>query len=331
MEPRYRKSRATVAASGVSLLAAAVFAALTALTTHDRTVRAASPWRDDPYHAVVGLAELAVPWLGLLVVLRLFAWRAPGGPDRAQQTARAAGTIATLVGVASAFEWAAVIGAAPVARTGWTSVLVAGLAVTSLLTAGAAVLLVRCRRPRGSARRWRHDWLGDVALLLRWTPLPRRWTGPAMVDRVRRHALAVFVAVSVLAGGGLAGAQSIGEGITDPLLVTWYFVVEAASLLAFGLVSNAVAGFVVRPAAGRARRAVEMSLATGGGAVLLAVAFRDVIRAAFGLGPVTAVPTLVGLTLGAGLGAAALAAVLALAVPARPTGHQRPHHGEATR
>ncbi|WP_203965027.1 hypothetical protein [Actinocatenispora thailandica] len=313
MEPAYRRDRAAVAAICASLLAAGAFEAPTVLATQDRTVWAASPWRDDPYHAVLGLAELAVPALGLLIVLRLFGWRAPGRSDRGQQTVRAAGTMTALAGAALAFEWAAVLaGAHAAARTGWTSLLIAGLVVTSLLTAAAGVLLARCRWPRGSARRWRHDWLGDAALLCRWTPLPRRWIGPAAVAAVRRHALTGFVAASALAAAGVAGAQAIGEQLTDPLLVAWYFVVEATSLIAFCLVSNAIAGFVVRPARGRVRRAAEAALVTGGLATILAVAFRDVARAALGAGPVASVPTLVGLTLGVGLGVAVLTTAVLL-------------------
>jgi hypothetical protein len=313
MEASYRRGRAAGAAIGASLVAGGVFVALTVLADQDVAGRAALPWRADPYHTAIGLAELVVPALALAIVVRLFVWRAPGGPDRAQQTVRAAGTMTALVGAALAFEWAAVIGATDAGRHPAPLV---GLGVTSLLVAVATVLLVRSRRPAGAARRWRRDWLGDAALACRWTPLPRSWTSPPAVDAVRRHALALFVGASGLAGAALAGAQSIGEQLTDPLLIGWYFVVATVSLTAFCLVGNAVAGFVVRPAPGRIRRAVEAALVTGGSTSLLAVAFRDPARAAVGLGPVTSVPTMAWLTLGTGLGVAVLtAAALLLRTP----------------
>ena len=48
------------------------------LATQDKTAWAASPWREDPYHTVVSLAQFAVPMFALVIALRLLAWRAPG-------------------------------------------------------------------------------------------------------------------------------------------------------------------------------------------------------------------------------------------------------------
>ena len=59
---------------------AVLFEALTVLETQDKTVRAASPWQDDPYDAVVSLAQFTVPILAVVLGLRLLAWRSPGGP-----------------------------------------------------------------------------------------------------------------------------------------------------------------------------------------------------------------------------------------------------------
>jgi hypothetical protein len=42
------------------------------LATQNKTVRAVSPWQDDPYNAT----QFVVPMLALVVALRLLAWRA---------------------------------------------------------------------------------------------------------------------------------------------------------------------------------------------------------------------------------------------------------------
>src|SRR4051812_27751747 len=164
---------------------AAVFEVLTVFATQDWTARAASPWQDDPYDAVVSVAQFAVPMLGVVIAMRLFAWRAPGGPDRVQQTVRAAAAMLALIGLTAAFEWAAVIGGTHASsRDAWTFVLVAGLVLVSFLTAIMTTLLVRRRAPRGSSQRWRHDWLGDVVVICRRVPVLRRWATPAAAQWV---------------------------------------------------------------------------------------------------------------------------------------------------
>jgi hypothetical protein len=71
----------TLAGLGVAV----VFEALTVLATHDKTVRAVSPWQDDPYDVALSHSQFAVPMLAAVIALRLLAWRAPGGQDRARQ------------------------------------------------------------------------------------------------------------------------------------------------------------------------------------------------------------------------------------------------------
>jgi hypothetical protein len=102
----------------VAVLAIGVaFEALTVLATQDRAVRAVSPWPDDPYNVFVSLAELTVPMLPAAIALRLPAWRAPGGPGRARQTARAGGALLGIAGLSMLAEWAAV--AAGAHRDAW--------------------------------------------------------------------------------------------------------------------------------------------------------------------------------------------------------------------
>jgi hypothetical protein len=296
-----------------SLGAAGVFEVLTVPEIQDKTIWAVSPWREDPYHTAVSLAEFAVPMLALAIVLRLLARRASGGPDRAQQMVRAAGVMTAMIGLTLAFEWVAVIGGIPASPWGtWTPVQVGGLAVTSVLTVAATVLLVRCRRHRGSSGRWQHDWLGDVVFVCRRIPVLRRWASPQAAAWARRHAMAMFVVLSMLAAAVFTGAQAIGERWTDPLLIAWMLIAETASNLAFCVISNAVAGFIARTPRTRPRRIAETSVVAGCVAILVAIAFHDALWSALGTGPLTS-PALAALTLGAGLTASLATAALLLA------------------
>ncbi|MFI1073957.1 hypothetical protein [Streptomyces puniciscabiei] len=332
MERVKENGRASSAVVWASLGAAGVFEALTVLATQDKSVRAASPWQDDPYDVMVSLAQFAVPMLALVIASRLLAWRAPGGVDRVRQTVRAAGAMVTLVGLTVVSEWAAVVARTPASSSGpWAAVLIGGLAVNSVLTAAVAVLLVRGHRGHGSAGPWRHDWLGDAVFLCRRIPVLRRGAGPDAAVWVRRHAMTVFVTLSTLAAAALTSAQAIGEGWTDLLLTAWFLVVTATSNLAFCVISNAVAGFVARPPRTRPRRIAEASAVAGCVAISVATAFRDALWPVFGTGTLTSVPALAALTLGAGLATSLVTAALLLACfPYDFAGSRRRFGGAAT-
>lgn len=316
METTADDRRASPTVVLVCLGSALLFVALTVLATQDKAARAASPWQDDPYDAVVSLAQFTVPMLALVIGLRLVAWRAPGGPDRAAQTLHAAGGMTALVALTLLFEWAATVrGAHASSRNTWTAVLVGGLAVVTLLTTVAIVLLVRRRAALGLSSRWRHDWLGDVILVGRRVPVVRRWSTPDVAAWVRRRAMTVFVSLSVLAAAGAIGALAVGERWTNPYLIAWALVVETTSNLAFCLLGNAFAGFVARPPRRRPRRVAEAAVVAGCLAIQVATAFRVPLWSMVGSGTLTSVPALAVLTLGPGLIACLLTAVLLLAVP----------------
>lgn len=307
-EPAARRRLMTIT---LSLAVAALFEALTVLGTQDKTVRTASPWQDDPYDAVVSLAQFTVPMLGLVMGLRLLCWRLPGGPDRAHQIMRAAAVMTGIVAVTVGFEWAAVAtGAHRFSWNGWTQALLAGLVATSLLTVIVVVLLVRCRYPRGSAGRWRHDWLGDLVLLGERLPVIRRWPVARAAAWVRLHAMRVFVTVSVLAATLIVAALAVGEQWTDPLLIGWALAVESTSNLAFCVISNTTAGFIARPPRTRVRCILEASVIVGCVTVQVSVAFRDTLWSLIGSGPLESVPVLAALTLGAGAVATLLTAAI---------------------
>jgi hypothetical protein len=305
--------RTSSVAVWTSLGTGGVFEALTVSEIENKAAWAISPWKEDPYHTAVYLAQFAVPVLALLIVLRLLTQGALAEPDRAQQTVRAAGVMIALIGLTLAFEWAAVIaGANPSPWDAWTSLQVGGLAVVSVLAVGAAVLLVRRRQPRGSSAQWRNDWLGDVVLVCRRIPVLRRWATPEVVAWVRGHAMTVFVALSALAGLAITSAQAIGEGTADPVIIIWFMIVETSSNLAFCVISNAIAGFIARPRRTRARNITETSVVAGCLATLIAIAFHDSLWSAFTAGPLTTA-ALVSLTLGAGVVVSLATAALLLA------------------
>jgi hypothetical protein len=222
-----------------------------------------------------------------------------------------------LIGLTLAFEWAAVaVGAHAPAWGPWTSVLIGGLAVTSLLAGAEAALLARGRRPRGAAGRWRHDWLDDIITVCGRVPA-LRGAAPRAAPRaaawLRRHAAAGFAALSALAAVVIAGGLAVSEAWTSPLLVAWALIVEMTGYFAFFMICNAVAGFVARPPRARPRRVAEASAVAGGAAVQVAVAFRAELWTVIGTGPAKSVPALVALTLGAGLATSlATAGLLAL-------------------
>ncbi|WP_433202473.1 hypothetical protein ACQP00_32415 [Dactylosporangium sp. CS-047395] len=279
-----------------AVLAVAAVFEVAAYVAKQHTV---SPWRDDPYDVVVSFALLAVPMLALALALRMPAWRAPGGPDRARQTARAAGALLAVVWLTVGTAWSAVVARAPVPAP-----FVAGLAGMSLLSLGGTVAWFVHRPPRGEGRGWRHDWLGDLPLVNRWFP--------GLAEPTRAHATGVFAALSLLAAAGIVGAQAVGERWSDPLLIGWAFLVEAASLFAFCVVTNAVAGFIARPERSRTARVTEGAVLAGTAGLVLMTAFRDPLWTAVTGAPVVAVPTLVALTVGAGLAAAAIAIAVLL-------------------
>jgi hypothetical protein len=315
MEPvSGREARASSVAVRASLGAAVAFESLTLPETQAAPVEAASPWRQDPYHTVVLLAQFAVAMLALALVLRFLVRRSPGGRDRERQMVRAAVLTTATVGMAVAFEWAAVIAGAPVSRWGTSvSVQVGGLAVVTASAAVAARVLVRCRGRLGAHGRWRDDWLGDMALLARGVPVLRRWAGPRTTAWIRRRAMTVFVVLSALAGAAVTGAQAVGEHVTDPVFLLWLLIAETAANLAFCVIGNAVAGFVARPPLPRTRRVAEVSVVAGCVATLLAIAFHDPLWSAIGSGTLSSSALEVG-TLGAGLGTSLVTAALLLAV-----------------
>ncbi|MGW4567857.1 hypothetical protein ACWEN3_37590, partial [Streptomyces sp. NPDC004561] len=72
MERRDGTGRAALTAIWTALSTAGLFEVLSLLESQDKTVRATSPWQDDPYDVFVSFAIFAVPMLAGVIVLRMF-------------------------------------------------------------------------------------------------------------------------------------------------------------------------------------------------------------------------------------------------------------------
>jgi hypothetical protein len=282
------EARSSWVAIGAGLAAAAAFEAVTVPETQNGTLWAASPWKADPYHAAVTLAQLAVPALVLLIVVRLLARHAPGASQRWQQTVRTAAALTALVACTLSIEWIAVaVGANAASRGAWSRPETVALTVVTVLTTTTTALLARCRRRPEPADRRRLDGLGDVLFLCRRVPALGRWATPLAADRLRRRAMTLFTVLSMLVAAAVAAAQSVGEGLTDPLLIAWYFLAMTAAGLVFCLVGNALTGFVARPPRSRRRRTAEASVLAGGLGTLAATAFHAPLWSALSNSPLT--------------------------------------------
>lgn len=294
-----------------------LFEATNLVGTQDKAVYARVPWHADPFHAVVLAAVLTVAMVVVAIAARMLVWAAPGTADREWQMARAAGVLTAVVSIAAGFQWDSVA-AHDQGRT-WneaTMVQIAALALTSAaaVAAGLGLLRVPTARPPGAGAE--HDWLGDAALLVARIPGLRRAAAPDLVAWVRRRAVRVFAALSVLAAAPITTAQAVGESLTDPLLIGWFLGVLAATLFAFCMIANACAGFVARPPRSPARRLAERALVAGCLGIQLSEAFHDPLWRTLTGHPVGGVGTLLALTGGAGaLAAAICAAVLGLRRP----------------
>lgn len=311
-------ARASLVAISAALGNAVLFESLTLLETQDRAVRVASPWQNDPYNTMVSFAVFTVPMICLVVAMRLTVWRQPGESDRAQQTLRAIAMATCIVAVTLAVEWAAVGLRAHRnawdARTGW---LISGLATSTIFTAWVVIRLARTGVLRRHGRAWEHDWLGDMVQAGSAVPLLRQWVTPRRAEWVRQHAVSVFASVSLCGSLVVIAALAVGERWTNPLLIAWAVAVETTSNFAFCIISNAIAGFIARPARGTSRRRLELATLAGFVAVQLAVAFHTALWRGLGGSDLSSVVDLVALTFGAGLFAWVL--TFALVRPSGPS------------
>lgn len=262
-------------ATGVCAVAFTLFAVL---TTQDKSVRATSPWQDDPYTGVVSFTLFLVPILVGLMALRALAWRRMQGRGaRVRQLLHAAHVCLALVGVTIGVDWFAV--AAGTHRRDWngtTTWLITALALlTGALTAGYLLLrrTGRTLAPAESSGRVQHsdaegDWLDDLTAVLTTlgSVASRSLRGPAgrrphagqadrghqpasqpvgarverAADFVRDHVTAVIAALGLAGSLGITVMQGVGEGWTSPLLWLTFFAIGTGGWFALGMICNSV-------------------------------------------------------------------------------------------
>jgi hypothetical protein len=316
------RDRAGRALLGAALLGTA-FAAFAALTTQDRTVRAHSPWQDDPYDALVSFTQLLVPVMVAAGAARAQLCRRlePLPAARLDGLVRAARLVVVLVGVTAGADVVAV--SLGTHREAWTSVTTSISVAAGALVAASVLVWLRLRTvtvPGG--RDGGPDWAADAGALLRWaaTRLSPRGTllrrCAAGVDRlvdgwVRPRPVTAALALA-LAAGGLEGAVIGWREKGFGALFAFVVVVEVTSIFSVLVAANGYLRVlrVDRPLTPAGRVLVVAATSAGFG-LSLAVAFRDPLWRLLGLG--SEVQTLEQLVAVAGAGAG-LAGLLAPAV-----------------
>jgi hypothetical protein len=306
--PQLPPSVARALASSVVLTV--LFELFLVVGIQDKGLMAATPWQDDPFHTWVSLALFAVPMLLSVTALRMagpwLPWGHSGSVGRRRDLVRAGLVLTAFNGGTALVCWLAVLLRAD--RSLWNGTTSWLVLVLALLTFPLPVVAwLGVRSLRGLPVERDADWVGDV--------LPSR-----LAAWVRRHDRTVFLGASLIAAVGIIGALAYGERWTDPLLIGWGLAVEVTCYYAFCVLTNAVLGFVDRPA--RDRR-TERAVVVGSLSALAAVAWHDQLASWLRMAPLDVVG-LVELTGGAGL----LGFLLALAVlrvtpwassrPARP-------------
>jgi hypothetical protein len=239
--------RSAASAIALALGNGVLFSAFAALSTQVKALQAATPWQDDPYHGMVSFAGFLVPALTFLTALRLVLWRRGAALPRfrVDQLLRAALVNVALVAGTVLTDWVAV--ALRADRPLWNSTtpwLIGVIGVLTVTSAGCGQTWARARRalPDGPDD---GDWLDDLARLVNLvTVRPLDLRRP--IALLRRHIVAFATGFSLLAGIGVAGAQAVGEGVTDPVLISTYAVIGTGGFLAFCLVCDA-ALHIARP------------------------------------------------------------------------------------
>ncbi|MBV2153068.1 hypothetical protein [Kitasatospora sp. SUK 42] len=305
-------SRAQVRALWAAFALAVGFTAFAYVTTQVRPLRAASPWRADPYDAVVSFTLFLVPALAGLSAVRAWLCRG-GGPQpgyRVDQLLRAARLGVAMVAVTAATDvTAAVLRAERELWDGRTAWLIA-----ALLPLGAGVLwcLALLRRavrelPPEERRRPGGDWLDDLVLLA----APLADLG-AVARLLRRHLVAAAAALSLLAGALVVTGQAVGEGWPGGLLALAELTVFGSGFFAFCLLCDALLRIAAPPRPPGAARAAAFAAAL---AVPVSGGLREAVWSLAGLpGEVDTPARLLALMAGCAVlaGTATLGAVRAL-------------------
>jgi dienelactone hydrolase len=298
---------------------AVVFTTFAVGTTQLRTLRAHSPWQDDPYDVAVSFTQLLVPALAVALAVRIIIRRPGAAPGDLLRAGRA---LVGMVAVTAATDWVAV--GLRVHEDAWERtgrLLIAALALVTLVTVAVAARMWWTTRQAGERAQVQAepegpDWVDDVVAGA--GDLAGQHGGPAgravaraldWIRRVlvggrhglRRHRLAAAVLVAVVVSAWLTLAEARGDGLGPhpAAAAAMRVVIGAAGLVAALIPLNAYLG-VLRPAGPARSAATRRPALTCAGyaavaSVPVAVGFRDEIAAMADF-PITSWGRLAGLT-----------------------------------
>ena len=266
LHDKWRATRLTRRAANAAALAVVGFWALFVFSTELPAVRAHSPWVEDPYDAVVSFAALVVLVVAFVTFVRCQRWRgpAPMSPSAVRQVLRGVGVVLLAIGATVAADLAALLARVRMETWGpWFGALVGILALTGVLTLGAAMLLAlgwwqsyRYLAGEEANPAREDDALDDVlALSVDLGTTARRHfprLGEALVNAARqadvalrssqlgprRHPWAFCFIGALLSGGAFSTWHSLLEGLpADPVLALWVWLLYAG-ILAAGIVTG---------------------------------------------------------------------------------------------
>ena len=275
-----------------TLVAAAVFTAVTDPTKQFKAIYDHAPWENDPFDTVYSFTQFFVPLVAVFCLVRVTLCRKsePLPVGRVLDLLRGCRVAVGTMAIALLTDWVSVaIGANRQQWNGTTGVLVGVLALTTAVTAVAILGLLRVPSPRraepaGNAQTM--DWLADMVTVAQreshWLgPLRRpavgvlNWIDVRLLSLVRRHPLLAAALASVAFAAAVGGAQAFREGYSSKVFLL-FFVVLGCGMFSFLAVAGWYVGFVrsVTPLRGVRRRVLD-AMVMACSCTVIALAFRS--------------------------------------------------------
>jgi hypothetical protein len=249
-------------AVGAVLVVSLLFYADIWLSKEIPAVYARTPWRDDPYDAVISFMFVAVPLLGGLMAVRLRLCRRfePLPRRRALNLLQIGWLLCWAMGVTLVGEWTSLAVPGHPLAFGWASVGLIGL--LSLMSAAVLAVTVRLRKTQRSA--WARepapqqpDWLADaVAVVEREASRFGQpgavvehlagWAERSLIARVRRHPLWAAGMFAILVSLLSDSPQIVLERYR-PAMAAWFLSVSCCALFAFVVIAARYLHLVEQP------------------------------------------------------------------------------------
>jgi hypothetical protein len=253
-DPRDATTRSTRLAANAAAFAVLAWGVLYVVTTQVPSVRAASPFADDPWDIVVSYAAIFVPLVAGATFIRSLRHRGPHLQPATARRIRSGVTIAlATIGANVATDTIAILFVPAPGSSGLQPLFTALVAVTGATTILAGWLLVRAIGQAEPATRdaSEPDLLDDLLGLAGEIPGIARLIRPlerfvaTSAASPRRHRLMYGLAVAVLAGLAFDVWHAIREGpwVSLPVIVLFatlvgggVFVIYAVTLVPLRLI-----------------------------------------------------------------------------------------------